>query len=188
MGAGLNSEPVTDLFQETAPETRCISPSAASNRDDFPQPTWPTIIVSLPERPLYGGIDLEEYATLFQSGCHLVEEDDTLSFFHSSLGGRFLFTTFNGWRCRDKEEEEEGEDEGRDLEDDWRRSLHGGAHHAGQQEEGGDQDVKEGQRGKGHSWGEISVLGDVNMNHKRLQEERKDHMVMVSLSSMDLDI
>lgn len=56
------------------------------------------------------------------------------------------------------------------------KSLDGGAHHAGEQEEGGDQDVKEGQRGKGHSWGQISVLGDVNMNHKRLQNEREDRM------------
>lgn len=46
----ISSEPVTDLFQVTAPDTLCISPSAASNRDDFPQPTWPTIMVSLPDR------------------------------------------------------------------------------------------------------------------------------------------
>lgn len=38
------------MFQVTVPETLCISPRAASNRDDFPQPTWPTIIVSWPER------------------------------------------------------------------------------------------------------------------------------------------
>ncbi len=56
------------------------------------------------------------------------------------------------------------------------KSLDSGAHHAGEQEEGGDQDVKEGQRGKGHSWGQISVLGDVNMNHKRLQDEREHRM------------
>lgn len=41
---------IADLFQVTVPDTLCISPSAASNKDDFPQPTWPTIIVSLPER------------------------------------------------------------------------------------------------------------------------------------------
>ncbi len=56
------------------------------------------------------------------------------------------------------------------------KGLDGGAHHAGKQEEWGDQDVKEGQRGKGHSWGQISVLGDVNMNHKRLRNEREHRM------------
>lgn len=47
--------------------------------------------------------------------------------------------------------------------------------------------MKEGQRGKGHSWGQISVLGDVNMNHKCLQSEREDRMAEVGLNSTDLD-
>lgn len=53
-------------------------------------------------------------------------------------------------------------------------SLDGGAHHAGEQEEGGDQDVEEGQGGKGHSWGQIGVLRDVNVDHKRLRSDGEE--------------
>lgn len=60
-------------------------------------------------------------------------------------------------------------------------SLDGGAHDAGEEEEGRDQDVKEGQGGKGHSWGQIGVLGDVDVDHKRLQGHRKDTESWVSL-------
>lgn len=67
------------------------------------------------------------------------------------------------------------------------KGLDGGAHNTGEQEEGGDQDVKEGQRGKGHSWGQISVLWDVNMNHKRLQDESEDRAAEVRLKSLELD-
>lgn len=52
-------------------------------------------------------------------------------------------------------------------------SLDGGAHHAGEQEEGRDQDVEEGQRGKGHSWRQIGVLREVNVDHERLRDERR---------------
>ena len=54
------------------------------------------------------------------------------------------------------------------------KSLDGGAHHAGEQEEGGDQDVEEGQGGKGHRWRQIRVLRDVNVNHKRLRGETEN--------------
>ena len=37
--------------------------------------------------------------------------------FHSSLGGRFRFTTFRGWRCRDREGKADDE---KGLEDGWR--------------------------------------------------------------------
>ncbi len=37
-----------DLFHVMFPEIFCISPSAASKREDFPHPTCPTIIVSWP--------------------------------------------------------------------------------------------------------------------------------------------
>lgn len=47
--------------------------------------------------------------------------------------------------------------------------------------------MEERQRGKGHSWGQISVIRDVNMNHNRLQDEREDRTTEVSLNSMDLD-
>lgn len=67
------------------------------------------------------------------------------------------------------------------------KSLDSGAHYAGEQEEGGDQDMKEGQRGKGHSWWQIGILWDVNMNHKCLQDKREDRTVEVSLKSMGLD-
>ena len=46
--------------------------------------------------------------------------------------------------------------------------------------------MKEGQRGKGHSWGQVSVLRDVDVNHKRLPDERRERMMKVSLNSMDL--
>lgn len=60
-------------------------------------------------------------------------------------------------------------------------SLDGGAHDAGEEEEGRDQDVKEGQGGKGHSWGQIGVLGDVDVDHERLRGHRKDTVSKVSL-------
>lgn len=34
--------------------------------------------------------------------------------------------------------------------------------------------MKQGQGGKGHSWRQISVLRDVNVNHKRLREEEEE--------------
>ena len=46
--------------------------------------------------------------------------------------------------------------------------------------------MKEGQRGKGHSWGQVSVLRDVDVNHERLQDKRRNRMMEVSLNSMDL--
>lgn len=64
------------------------------------------------------------------------------------------------------------------------KSLDGGAHHAGEQEEWGDQDVKQGQGGKGHSWRQIGVLRDVNMNHKRLQKEREDRAAQGQLKQI----
>ena len=51
--------------------------------------------------------------------------------------------------------------------------LDGGAHHAGEQEERGDQDVEEGQRSKGNRWGQIGVFGKVNVYNERLREEKE---------------
>lgn len=64
------------------------------------------------------------------------------------------------------------------------KSLDGGAHHAGEQEEWGDQDVKQGQGGKRNSWRQIGVLRDVNMNHKRLQKEREDRAAQGQLKRL----
>lgn len=61
------------------------------------------------------------------------------------------------------------------------QGLDSGAHHAGEEEEGCDQDVKKGQRGKGHSWWQISVLWDVDVNHKCLQVQKEHIMGKVSL-------
>lgn len=53
------------------------------------------------------------------------------------------------------------------------QSLDGGAHHAGEQEERRDQDVEERQRGEGHGWGQVGVLGDMNVDHERLKGRRE---------------
>lgn len=67
------------------------------------------------------------------------------------------------------------------------KSLDGGADYAGEQKQGGDQDMKEGQRGEGHSWRQVSVLWDVNVNHKCLRDEREDRLADISVKSMGLD-
>lgn len=59
------------------PEIFCISPSMASKRDDLPQPTCPTIIVSWPVRMegihkiMIYQITMEKYLTLFM-WCNFV--------------------------------------------------------------------------------------------------------------------
>lgn len=52
-------------------------------------------------------------------------------------------------------------------------SLDGGAYHAGEQEQRRDQDVEERQRGEGHGRRQVGVLGDVNVDHERLQGGEK---------------
>lgn len=52
-------------------------------------------------------------------------------------------------------------------------SLDGGAHHAGEQEQRRDQDVEERQRGEGHGRRQVGVLGDVDVDHERLQGGEK---------------
>lgn len=51
------------------------------------------------------------------------------------------------------------------------QGLDGGAYHAGQQKEGGDQDVKEREGGEGHGGGQVGVLRDVDMHYERLRGE-----------------
>lgn len=55
--------------------------------------------------------------------------------------------------------------------------LDSGAHHAGQEEEGRDQDVEEGQGGEGHGWRQVAVLRNVDVDHKRLQDHRGIRLV-----------
>lgn len=52
------------------------------------------------------------------------------------------------------------------------QGLDCGAQHAGEQEEGRDQDVEEGQGGERHIWGQLVVGRDVDVDYKCLQDKR----------------
>lgn len=56
------------------------------------------------------------------------------------------------------------------------QGLDRGPYHAGEQEERSDQDVEQGQGGEGYSRGQVSLLRDVHMDHKRLEanDERRE--------------
>lgn len=53
------------------------------------------------------------------------------------------------------------------------QGFHSGAHNAGEHEEGRDQDMEEGQGGKGNGRGEVRILRQVHMDHKRLQRAQQ---------------
>lgn len=64
------------LFHVMLPEIFCISPSAASNRDDFPLPTCPTITVSWPDTHKEKTIIFDKYK------YNTMEQQNTYRFIH----------------------------------------------------------------------------------------------------------